>query len=288
MATTVSTLVQQTRRFMRDWPDLDALGTSLTSFGTSVTVADTSLYQSRWPIEVESETMMIRAVASGSNLTVLRGAFGSTAAAHSSGAEILIRPSFYATEVIDALNTGLDDCYPTLYKEVVNSTSLSVTSATVYEYAVPFMTGSTTAYIDFLSSVELKSPGDYAWRHTDRWDIRRGTAPVIRFHEVPAVGSTIRVRGFGAFSSFATVADTVDAQFPKNAESLLPLAAAAHLTASGEAGRIRMTAGAVDSREQANRAGSSMSLSNALYSRFLRQLENAAMSPLSPHVVSVF
>lgn len=279
MPTAAATLINRTRTLLRDWPTQDALTVSLSSFGTTATVASSTIYTVGWRIQVDQEILQVTSLASSTTLSVLRGAAGSTAAAHSVSAGILLKPSFFDAEILDALNVGLDACYPTLYKESLD-TSLSVTSATVYEYAIP-------SQFDYLSKLELKAPGDYAWRETTRWEIRRGSAPVVKFHEVPAVGTSIRLRGFGPFPHLA-VGDSLDTLWPLTGDQLPVLYAASQMLASGESGRVRQSSGAVDTREQANRTGSSTSAGRDLLSRFGLLLQQVEMPPLPPHIVSVF
>lgn len=288
MATTGATLVQRTRRFVRDYPDLDQATVSLSSFGTTVTVADTSMYSPRWPIEIDTETLLVTSLASTTTLTVRRGMYGSVAAAHAVSASVLIRPAFYTVEVLDAINQAKDDAYPLVYKPVLDTTLTG--DGSTYEFTVPNMPGTysgDTIVIPYLSRVEVKPSGDTAYRETTRWEIRRGATPKIKFHEPPSSGDVIRVHGYGPFPDLASTTDTVDTQFPKRIERFLDLGAASHLLASGEAGRVRMTAGAVDDREQANRAGSSLAMSNSLYARWRAKLSSQPMPPLPPHVVSV-
>jgi hypothetical protein len=285
MATSAQTLVTRTRTLLRDWPTQDALTVSLSSFGTIATVAATSGYQIGWRIQIDQEAIQVASLASSTTLTILRAAAGTTAAQHANGAGILIRPGFLDAEILDGINVGIDACYPTLYKEVLD-TSLSVTDATVYEYTIPTMpTGS--AVIDYLSKLELKAPGDYAWRETARWEIRRGATPKVKFHEVPAVGTAIRLRGFGPFQHLA-IGDSLDTQWPQNGDQLPVLYAASQLLASGEAGRVRFDQGARDDREAANRPGAGTAAGRDLLSRFVLLLEQVAPPPLPPHIISVF
>lgn len=279
MTTTAQTLVNRTRTLLRDWPTQDNLGVSLTSFGTTATVASSAVYQIGWRIQVDQEALQVTSLASSTTITVVRGAAGTTPAAHTVNAPVLIKPSFLDSEILDGINVGIDSCYPTIYKEVLD-TSLTVTAATTYEYTIP-------ATLPYLSKLELKSPGDFAWRETTRWEIRRGSAPVIKFHEVPAVGSAIRLRGFGPFAQLA-ITDSLDALWPSNGTQLPVLYSASQLLASGESGRVRLSSGAVDAREQANRTGSSTAAARDLLSRYGLLLQQAASPPLPPHIISVF
>jgi hypothetical protein len=284
MSITQQTLIQQTRRLLRDWKDFDSTTASLSNSVTTVNVADSSIYAARWPIEVDQELMMVRALPSGTTLTVERGAMGSTAASHASGAVVLIRPDFYSVEIADALNQGILACFPQIYKPV-NDTSLS-TADNTYEYTVPNMPGSyngSTIPIPYVNRLEIKVPGDLTYRPMKRYEILRAATPLIKLRSPYAVGGTLRVSGFGPFPPLASITDTLDAQWPVAAQYLLPIYAASHLLQSGEAGRVRTT-GPRDDREAANRAGSSMSAGLQLYNRFLRELASCAMPPLPKHV----
>src|SRR5690242_5848990 len=99
---------------MRVWPDQDSLTASCTSAATTITVADTTLYYVNEPLEIESENLIVRALTSGTVLTVERATYGSSAASHASGTDVLLRPRFLQLEIIDAINNGIDACWPYL------------------------------------------------------------------------------------------------------------------------------------------------------------------------------
>lgn len=288
MATTLDVLVQRTRRFVRDFPlSLDALTASITSVATTATVsAGTQFNQSgNQIIEIDYEAFLLKSV-STNTLTVLRGYAGSTPATHASGAAVLIQPAFMSVEIIDSLNATKDECFPLIYKPVLD-TSLNG-DGTTYEFAVPNMPGTyggDTIPIPWLSKIELKETGALDYRPIAYWSIRRGATPKIRFQS-PVPPGNIRIHGYGPFPDWTVSSDTIDPLWPKNAERPLITGTAARLLASGEAGRVR-TIGPRDDREAGNRVGSSLNASNTLYQRFQFQLRNAAMAPLPPHVVSV-
>jgi hypothetical protein len=154
MATATSTLIQRTRRYLRDWPDLDALTASVSDTTTTIPVGTGTQFAANWDIEIDSELMIVRSVSSN-NLTVKRGAKGSTAASHASAASVLVRPHFSSVEILDALNRGLDACFPLLYQPVIDE-SLTILADT-YEYTVPSVNSSPIPYV---STVELKDDGD--------------------------------------------------------------------------------------------------------------------------------
>ena len=285
MATTAATLIQRTRRMLRDWPEIDVTTASIASNGTTLTVADSTLYFVNELLELDQEVMRVTALPSGTTLTVQRQMRGSTAASHSSGATILQSPAFYSVEILDALNDGLDACSPQIYRPV----ALEETGpdGTTYEWNLPTMSGISVA-IPYLYEIEVKESGDPAFRKTDAWEVVRSENPFIKFRRPPSSGATIRLRGYGPFTHFTAVTDTLDTYFPVNAANLPVLFAVSELLASGEAGRVRVDTGTNDQREQANRVGSSMSAAQALLQRFYQRRSDAAMAPMPRHVVSLF
>lgn len=289
-ATTLDTLVQRTRRFMRDYPVAqDTLSASLTNSATTATVANGAQFNQsgNQVLEVDFESLLLKSVATNV-LTFVRGFAGSTALSHAASSTVLINPGFYSAEIIDALNAAKDEMYPLIYKPLID-TSLTGDGIT-YEFTVPNMTGTyggDTIVMPYLWKIELKVSGDTAYRQLHNWEVRRGTTPKIKFRS-PPVSGTIRVHGFGPFPDLSVTGDSVDALFPKNAERVLITGAASRLLASGETGRVRTDVGARDDREAAVRAGSSLTVSNSLYQRFQMQLRNAAMPPLPKHLVSVW
>lgn len=292
MATSATTLIQQTRRFIRDWRDWDATTTAMTAGQTSMTVSDTSIYAKRWRLEIDQEVVLVSASpVNSTTLTIRRGLLGTTAASHVTSSSVLMRPDFYSIEILDALNEGIQACFPLIYKPV----AASITgSSTVYGYQIPDMPGYSGYPIPFVYAIDIQQSGDLTFRNTRRFEIVRGAAqggltvlPAIKFRSPPAAAGTIRVRGYGPFPKLTSTTDTLDPLWPPQAEYVLPIYAAATLLMSGEAGRVRFSAGAVDEREQANRAGSSSSIGSMLWSRFGRELASAAMPAMPKHSQSI-
>lgn len=280
MATAASTLVQRTRRFLGDWPENDALTASTTSSSTTLTVADATIYSAGWLIQVDTESMQVRS-GSGTTVTVLRGARGSTAASHASGATVLIRPRFLDVDVLDALNAAIDATFPWLYQPVVDE-SITTSSGT-YEYDVPNLN---SVPIPYLSELQFQESGDVAFRPFKSWTVLRGSTPKIRLRRDLPEG-TLRIYGFGPLPRLASLSDSLNALFPTVAEDALVYYAAQHLLTSGEARRVREDTGARDARENANRTGSSMNAANSLYQRFQLRLRDAGMPPMPKNVVAV-
>lgn len=283
MATAASTLIQRSRRFLGDWPEIDALTASMASNATVVTVADGTIYSQGWLLQIDQEALYVSANGAGTSATVRRGVRGTTAASHASGATVLVRPHFIDLEYLDALNAAIGASFPLLYQKVIDETI--TTSATLYEYNVPTLT-SLAAPIPYLSEVSFKETGDLTFRLMRDWIVKRGGTPIIHFRRYLPPG-ILRIEGYGPIARLTSVTDSLTSLFPSNSEDALTTFAAQYLLASGEARRAREDTGARDDRENANRPGSALAVSNTLYQRFQIQLRQSAMPPIPPHVVSV-
>lgn len=281
MATTAATLVQRVRKFLRDWPEGDVLTAIMSSTtSTTMTVADATIYSPGWVIQIDSEAMQVRTNAAGTSLGVLRAARGTTGATHANGATILVRPRFLDTDILEALNSGINASFPWIYQPVIDESL--VTTGTTYEYTIPNLNGSP---IPFISEVSFKETGDLTFRNFRAWDVIRGGTPAIKLRR-PLPTGTLRVRGFGPVTSLADTTVSLSTSYPSYAEDALTLYAAQYLLASGEAARVREDTGARDQRENANRPGSSMSASNAILQRFQRRLMDSGLPPMPKHSIS--
>jgi hypothetical protein len=281
--TSAATLIQRTRRLVRDFPELDSLTASVASGGSTLTVADGTLYKKNELLEIDQELFRVTADGAGTSVSVKGAQRGSTAASHANSSTVLKAPAFYAVEILDALNEGIQATFPLLYKPFSNE--YTGIDADTYEYQVPTMT-SPAIVIPYIYRIQVKIPGDTAFREKRDWTVVRGGTPFIKFKSAPEVDSTIRIQGYGPFELLDSISDTLDSLFPIQAEYLPCLYAAAILLQSGEAGRSRADTGVRDDRESANRVGASAALSRDLEGRFYRRLNAAAMSPLPKHVIS--
>lgn len=286
MPTTAATLITRTRRYVRDWPVQDTLTADVTdTTSTSLTVADGTAFPANWTIQIDDEAFAVTATGTGTTVPVRRGWYGSTAATHTTGAAILIRPAFTNVEILDALNSALDACFPLIYRPV--ATDWTGINSTDYEYSIPDM-GTLGRPIPYLSKVEYQISATLPFAELRSWRVVRGDTPLVKFKAPLNGGGTLRFSGYGPFAQLTTSASTLDSLFPAHAESLLVDFAAQQLLMSGEAGRVRNDTGPLDNREAANKTGSSASASNAVYQRWAQKLRSAAMPPMPPHVVSVF
>lgn len=286
-ATDLATLVRRTRRFVGDYRDIDTITASCSSSATSITVADTSAYSIGEKIEIEYETMIVRARASGTGLTVARGAYDSTAATHASGVSVLRPVDFTFAEYVDALNAAIDSCFPLLYRPVVDESLTAVSGS--YEYTVPNMPEAdegVSVPIPFISRVYVRVTGDVPFRKLhNNWRVIRGTTPKLVFRSDINDG-TVRIEGFGPFPHLSAPTETLHALFPKRAERPVLIEYAGQwLLASGEARRVRGDTSVTDSREQANRTGSSMAAAGGIYQRASQALLQLAMPPMPKSVV---
>lgn len=283
---TLQTLVNTTRRYLRDWPLFERLGASLSSNATTITVADATLYGARWVVDCDIESMLIQS-AVGTTLTVLRGIRGSTPAVHAANADLLVQPNFTSIEIIDAINRGIDAAFPFFYL-FVRDTSLIAADST-YEYTIPNMPGTydtgATPQIPIMTNLEIKQVSDLTYRGLRRWQIRTGPdgSRVFKLRTAEPAGGTFRVSGYGPFPHLAAVTDALDESWPKDSQYLPALYAAADLMMSSEAGRDRGDWNAVDKREEANRPLTSLQVGQQLYNRWMRETMQSAMPPIPKH-----
>jgi hypothetical protein len=286
--TTLGSLVKRTRRFMGDYRTADTITASTTSVATSLTVLDTTKYAVGQTIEVDYETMLVTALTDATHLAVSRGVYDSTAATHASGAGVL-KPNFTFSEYVDALNAALDITFPFFYRPVVDE-SLTATAG-VYEYTIPNLPDAdegVSSPIPYITRVSVRMTGDIPFFQQRVFKIIRGSTPKLVFR-TQANDGVIRLEGFGPFPHLAAPTDTLHDLFPKRAERpVLVEYAAQMLLASGEARRVRVAAGVVDTREQANQTGSSMSASTGVYQRALQALQQLAMPPMPKPLVRTF
>lgn len=120
MALAIATLVQDIRYELGDTPSVDAITSSPTSTGTSVTVADGTLYDTGNVLEFsDGDRMLVRSV-SGNTLTVARGfkdgVPSGTGTAHSSGDLFLRDPLIPYDRAIQAIDRTIQGLWPHNWK----------------------------------------------------------------------------------------------------------------------------------------------------------------------------
>lgn len=279
---TVANLVQRTRRLIGDWPDRDSLSASISSSGTTATVADSSIYVENHALELEDEALIIRDIpAGGVTLTVARGRYGSTAVSHANSTTVLINPRFRSVDILDALNAGQQACWPYIYQPVTNTTL--TTTASTYEYNVPSVGTGQSQAIPYIYRVDIQESGETKYRERKDWEIISAATRVLRFKRTQPAGATLRLYGYASFADLTLSGSTATA-FPVQAENPLCAYAAAYLLQSAEAQRVRVDTGTIDNREQANRVGASASAAAQLMARFYREIQQIGMPPMTRHV----
>lgn len=287
--TAVTTIVQQMRRYLRDWPSWDVITVAISSTSaTTIKVVDTTRYYVNETLEIDQENMIVRAIADGTTLTVSRGAYGSTAATHLINTEILMKPAWVFQQYVDAINSAIQAAYPWVYQEVMVS-SITILADT-WEYAVPNMPGTyggDTIFIPRIRDIDILDPGATGVTYVPMsgWGLRRDiTAPKIKLNYLENPGATLRVRGYGPFPD-VTAAGNLHAAWPRNLSMALTEYGASCLLMSGEAGRLRADATLLDNREAAQKPGASLNAANVAEARWQRRLMNAGLPPIQGRMV---
>lgn len=138
---TETTLAANVYRLLGQSPWQDIHTNAPTSSGTSLTVADSSLYEVgdriEWPFDATYERAEVTALPNATTLTVRRGVDGSTASAHAANAVIVKNPVFWAPNIQKAINDSVaQDLYPELYAVYETQVAYTPASADWYEIDV--------------------------------------------------------------------------------------------------------------------------------------------------------
>jgi hypothetical protein len=206
---TVRSLIARVRDRLRDYGDgIVQLATALTdTTGTSVTVNTAEGLAPNYFLLVDDEVLEIVNL-SGTTLTVIRGARGSTAATHLVDAIMRINVVCSSDTVLEALNLALDLSYPKLYKYVENET-LAVVSEQ-YEYSIPAV--DSVYVLDDLYRVEIEN-----CLETGEFLTSRNWRPLgphsFQVNADYPEGRSIRLIGKKRFSAL-TVAGNMDTSYP--------------------------------------------------------------------------
>lgn len=223
--TVVSDLVVETqRRFLSDLrEETDTLGSDITS--TTATIALTAgqslgSIQPEAVLQVDYELMFVTDAPSTTAIQVLRGYAGSTAAAHTAGALVVVNPRFPVVDIIRCFNEELDDLSSPpngLYR--VSEITLSYNPVIAGYDATDATTGMPLDPSTFLDAIEIRAH-EYGpaqrWPHTPlpKFQIMRNQDPTqfpsgtaFRFDGVGYAGRPIRILYKSTYNSnlvFAT------------------------------------------------------------------------------------
>ena len=247
MSLLVTDLISKARRLINDYPQIDNLGASLTSGGTTVTVANSNLYQVGWVISVDEEAMLVTALPSGTTLTVVRGYKGTAAAAHSSAANILLNPLGTGADYLDGLNEGVRNLWPHFHVPVVDTTT--TIASLVSDYVLPAAFAAGRSRVNRVMCLYPGAP-QIAWYGYREFEVVRNddiaASDVIRFTNTPPlVGSTVKVIGIAAPETASgmtlAVGATCPTTIPEVAFYCLPSYAAYYVLVSAEGKRDKVT-----------------------------------------------
>ncbi len=131
MAISSSALVQRVRDILEDRPLQDTSTT--TGTGTTLTVADTTLYSPGVVLEWQTgavgyEQMYVKSITNGTDMVVVRGFNGTTAESHTSGDTIIANPTFTGRNIQQSITAILQDSFPQAW--VPGTVSLTWTGTT--------------------------------------------------------------------------------------------------------------------------------------------------------------
>lgn len=281
MSLTTLDLISKARRLISDYPQMDSLSGSVTAGGTSLTVADSSLYQKGWVISIDEEAMLVTDMPNATTLTVTRGYKGTTAAAHSSAANILVQPLGTGADYMDGLNEGARLLWPQFFQHVVDTTITVAINTSDYALPATFPAGSSR-----ISRVMCLYPGAPAidWYGYREWEVVRNDdiagGDVLRFTNTPPLsGTTVKLIGI-ARPSVNTTALTDSwpgtSGLPEHAFYCLP-SYAAYYVLTGAEGQRDKTTRAQNLGAAAVTPGANSALANAMLDRFYMMKGEQAM-----------
>lgn len=204
MTTTVASLADRVRDLLDDFGDVQTTLASAIADASTTSVTPTSsddVSIGDW-ISVDYETMYVTAVASGPpyTLTVRRGQRGTTAAAHDSGALVLVNPLYPGNRILNTLNSGLGK----MTKIVKDTATLDVVEDQ-YAYAVP-------STIDVVRRIEIENSDEDDESYIIRnWEMLDSDYFRI-FGDYPE-DRDITVVGTASFTAMATTGN-LDSTYP--------------------------------------------------------------------------
>ena len=216
--------------------NINRLASSPTSGATTVTYEfDQGGIMAGATIEIDTELMYVWSVNTGTKVaTVQRGMFGSTAAAHTSGALITVNPRFPQFHIFNTLNQELLDLSSPangLYRVAVEE----ITSAAG-------ITGYDLSLTDFISPIEVffeASASEKWWKRSTNWRVQENAdttdfasgRTLQVFDDTGAVGGSVRLTYRRAFDVLTGLSDDVNSVtgIPVEATDIPPLGAAGRL-----------------------------------------------------------
>lgn len=226
--------------YVLDQEQLTPVASDFTDSALSFSVSDASQI-SPGLIEVDEELMWCREVDPDSNIVYVttRGLYGSTAAAHVTGALVRNQPKFPRASIKKALNDTLRSTYPDLFS--VSTTELTANAVTT-TYALP---ADVEEVLDVFWQDEFTDSG--YWHPVNRYRVQKNansdvyaTGKTIDILSGVLGGQTIQVvyrKVPTAMSALADVFTTVTG-LPESAKECIVYGACARLVGYTEAARM--------------------------------------------------
>jgi hypothetical protein len=179
-------------------------------------------------VEVDAEIMAVRSK-TGNTLTVRRGDRGTTPAAHTSGAQVLIWGLHDPTnvEVNRWINDGFAWLYPVVSYDVWDTQTTTTEGA--LRYAVP-------STMELVEEIYLQGTEAHEWVRLRHW---RVLGAYVFFPRALPAGRALRFHGSGRFPELT--ADTDEVEIGRDLEHAVVLYAASRVVRQREVLRTRFT-----------------------------------------------
>lgn len=293
--TTLSDIVTEANDYLHSFTatqeDLVALSAPINDTDLLIQV-DTlgSLRVTRGAIQIDDELIWV----GGENNGVLtvpafgRGFKGSTAAAHTIGSMVMLKPIFPRKNIENAILQTQQEVFPEVY--AVKTTSFTYNPA-ITTYSLP-------SDCNRVISVTSDQPGPTKeWYRIDRWrlttDPNTGAFPAgkaITLGEPGYPGRSIQVVYTGPFGSLADAGATLaSCGHQESHKDLLILGACWRLIQFADPARLQLANAEAQARGQAIPPGSASTVARQVYSLFQQRLvsERQALNeahPLTSHI----
>ena len=284
MSAVVADLITEVRNLLRSYVGQHENSTyltgSVTANGLSLSVNDGSVVNVG-VLEVDDELIYVEA-GSGGTLVVPpygRGYNGSVAAAHNSGAQVLVNPFVPRMDIARAINEAAEAVYPALY-QVKNFEFAYNPSQGAYDLA---------SDVDRVLEVSWQTSGPTKiWEPVRHWrlETRANTTAfpsgrALEVNDYIQSGRTVRVvyaAPFGALSGSTTLQQ---AGFQESHRDVLTLGAAWRLVQWLEAGRLQLTSAENEAASRTRTPQAASALARQLLALYQQRLDQERRKLLS-------
>lgn len=214
-------------------------------------------------VEIDDELIYVDSVSSTLSVPPFgRGYRSSTAAAHSSGAMVLVDPAFPRFEIGKAVDQVVEALYPALYQVLETTLDSQVVDRS---YTLP-------AGVETILRVETKwdqDPSDY-WHPINNWEFEPGTAPVLNLYEGALPGWDIRVVYTQKFGALTT--DFATAGIPESYVDLIEFGVTSRMIRFLEPARLQLGSVENVSRAQVIDAGAAGRTATQLFALYQQRV----------------